>query len=39
MLLFSTVGFSNELRDDAGIGRLWTLMSRYYLGFLVIMAH
>ncbi|XP_062224093.1 nuclear pore complex protein NUP160-like isoform X2 [Phragmites australis] len=21
-------GFSNELRDDAGIGRLWTLMSR-----------
>jgi hypothetical protein len=24
-----TVGFSNELRDDAGIGRLWTLMSRY----------
>jgi len=24
----NTPGFSNELRDDAGIGRLWTLMSR-----------
>ncbi|KAI4964275.1 hypothetical protein ZWY2020_006756 [Hordeum vulgare] len=24
----SSPGFSNELRDDAGIGRLWTLMSR-----------
>lgn len=27
----SAPGFSNELRDDAGIGRLWTLMSRYLL--------
>ncbi|XP_047080549.1 nuclear pore complex protein NUP160 [Lolium rigidum] len=24
----SSPGFSNELRDDAGIGRLWTLVSR-----------
>jgi nuclear pore complex protein Nup160 len=32
-LLSSTVGFLNELRDDAGIGRLWTLISRYYFAY------
>ncbi|KAG8069728.1 hypothetical protein GUJ93_ZPchr0006g46450 [Zizania palustris] len=31
-LALNSPGFSNELRDDSGIGRLWTLVSRFAAG-------
>jgi hypothetical protein len=35
MNLFFHQGFVHELRDEAGIGRLWGLISRYSLFYIL----